>query len=131
MDIEKIIQGTDEETLKKILPQIAFCQPDVEFDHNKTDPGFRKVFRLSQLIIEHLIEAQEGIIDKATNVEQKYMEVVEQKKQNEEEIHRLRDRLMESKKELKRRKEIIESNQVKIMGAQNKGEYDQVMEIFP
>jgi len=127
LDIEKIIEETDEETLKEILPQIAFCQPDVEFDHNRTDPGFRKVFRLGQLIIEHLIQSQEMMLERSSSVETKYSALLQQNKEHQDEIQRLRDRLLDARKELKRRKEMIESNQNELMGgAQNKDEYDQV-----
>ena len=83
IDIDKIVNGgiTDSKVLQNVLPGIAFCNLDDEFNEqnwmsgNEMDgsllpqqvqqlpPGFAKLFRLTQLIIQYLLHSQKKLTD--------------------------------------------------------------------
>lgn len=83
IDIEEIINGdiADSKVLQNVLPGIAFCNLDDEFneqnwvsgndingslcpkDVQQLPPGFAKLFRLTQLIIQYLLHSQKKLTD--------------------------------------------------------------------
>ena len=83
IDIDEIVNGgiTDSKVLQNVLPGIAFCNLDDEFNEqnwmsgNDMDssllpqevqqlpPGFAKLFRLTQLIIQYLLHSQKKLTD--------------------------------------------------------------------
>ena len=83
IDINEINQGglTESKVLQDVLPGIAFCCLDDEFNDqqfelnnefvNSTDlqhgqalpPGFSKLFRLAQLIIQYLLHSQKKLTE--------------------------------------------------------------------
>lgn len=104
--------------LDEFITPILFCRADSEFDHDKTDPGFIKVFKLSQLIGEYLLFCHETDKDKLSSCESKCVSL-------ELENSKAVDALSVAKKELKKTKDILAETQTKVLG-ENHDEIDHV-----
>jgi len=126
IDIDNLIQDGGANQLEEWIQPVTFCKADSEFDQDKIDPGFIKVFRLSQLISECLLASQERCVEKLTKLEDKYNDTEKEKDKLFQEILHLKETLTNAKKELKKRKEMLATSQNEMLGQNNADEYDQV-----
>lgn len=126
LDLEKVIQNVDTEELDEFVTPILFCRADSEFDENKIDPGFIKVFKLCQLIGEYLSFSRDKGVEKVITLEARCSLLEEQKVKGDEEAGQLRENLTLAKKELKKTKEMLASTQTQLLGSDNLDEVDQV-----
>ncbi|OXA55186.1 Zinc finger protein DZIP1L [Folsomia candida] len=125
LDLEKVIQNVDTEELDEFVTPILFCRADSEFDENKIDPGFIKVFKLCQLIGEYLSFSRDKGVEKVITLEARCSLLEEQKVKGDEEAGQLRENLTLAKKELKKTKEMLASTQTQLLGSDNLDEVDQ------
>ena len=73
IDIKEVFQdgNVDSKTLQTVLPGIAFCSLEDEFNNQKSigttevslPPGFTKLFQLAQLIIQYLLHSQKKLTE--------------------------------------------------------------------
>ena len=73
IDIKEVFQdgNVDSKTLQTVLPGIAFCSLEDEFNNQKSNvttevslpPGFAKIFHLAQLIIQYLLHSQKKLTE--------------------------------------------------------------------
>jgi hypothetical protein len=123
LDIDKLIQDGDKEQLDDFITPVLFCSC-VEFDENKTDPGFIKVFKISQLIGEYLLYCNEKEKEKVISVEKKCLTLEETKGKGDKE---LKESFILAKKELKMAKEMLAQTQTQF--GLNRDEVDQVSQL--
>ena len=87
------------------------------------------MFKLSQLIIEHLLYCQDVLQEKYQKLVEKCNDLEAEKTTQAKELQALKDTLASAKKELRRRKELLATAQSEIIG-DNKDEYDPVLKSF-
>ena len=74
LDVNKIIKDVDIDVLQMHLENIAFCNLKEEDLRYLTDPLVVKLFRVSQLMIEYLLYAQEQLAVNLNTLASKYAE---------------------------------------------------------
>jgi hypothetical protein len=126
LDLDKLIQDGDPNPLEELITPILYCKAESEFDEDRVDPGFIKVFRVCQLLGEYLHHLARQNEEKSLLSLAKCRSLEEEKKGLQEEVGNLRESLTGAKKELKRRKEMLASTQIEVLGSNNHDEYDQV-----
>lgn len=133
VDIENLIHEGDTSQLADLISPVTFCKAETEFHDGSIDPGFIKVFRISQLIAECLLTSQERSTERLTSLQEKCDEMEKEKMKLSEEVLHLKETLTSAKRELKKRKEMLATSQNEILGQNNSDEYDQVIPInlFP
>jgi len=114
LDLEKVLQEGDPSPLEELTNPILFCKAEIEFernsdDNNEIDPGFIKVFKLSQLIGECLLFRLRQSETNYDGIQQKIKSLESDKKKLAGETVHLRDHLTLAMKELRRRRELLES----------------------
>ena len=71
LDVDQIAKTVDYRALQDSIRQITYCDAGKEFDSEAADPNLVKVFRMSQLIIEYLLQSQDFLANNLANVEQR------------------------------------------------------------
>jgi hypothetical protein len=95
VDVERVIEDVDIDTLQSFLEPIAFSDLDVDDMSRHSDEHFVTLFRLSQLIIEYLLNVQNSLLTYA--------------KDAESETEKLEAAAREGNRRLKSRKKAMES----------------------
>ena len=75
--MDQIAKTVDYKALQESIRQITYCDAGKEFDSEATDPNLVKVFRMSQLIIEYLLQSQDFLANNLASVEQRLNSTLE------------------------------------------------------
>ncbi|XP_037089731.1 zinc finger protein DZIP1L-like [Pollicipes pollicipes] len=78
LDVDQITKTVDYKALQDSIRQVTYCDATKEFDAATADPNLVKVFRLSQLIIEYLLQSQDFLANNLANVEQRLNSTLEE-----------------------------------------------------
>ena len=89
INVERVIEDVDIDTLQSVLESIAFADLNVDDLAHYADDHFVKLFRLSQLIIEYLLNVQNALLTYAKDAEDEYSKIEAACKEGE---RRLRSR---------------------------------------
>lgn len=76
IDVDDLVQNVDVEVLQEFLENICFADVSKEDVSTFTDEAFVKLFRLTQLIIEYLLNVQDQIYGQSVDVARKHDKVV-------------------------------------------------------
>ncbi|KAI3386870.1 hypothetical protein SNEBB_004515 [Seison nebaliae] len=110
-DLDRIINEMDVTSLQELILNITYCNIDMETTTRAIDPHFVKLFKISQLIIEYLLNTQTYISNVAQNLEANST-VYQKKLENNKEVQKnMEMEMLELRKENKRRKRLLEEQQ--------------------
>ncbi|CAF4122767.1 unnamed protein product [Rotaria sp. Silwood2] len=118
VDIDRIARDMDFQTLQDNLENITLCNIDAEVDSRAMDPNFVKLYKMAQLTIEYLLLCQDQITVQLTDYEQLKSKGFHDQEDARRQIENLTNKLADAKKESKKRRKMIETQQRMLM-AQN------------
>ncbi|CAF0800499.1 unnamed protein product [Adineta ricciae] len=118
VDVDRIAREMDFQALQDNLEQITLCNIDAEVDARAMDPNFLKLYKMAQLTIEYLLLCQDQITAQLGDYEQIKNRSFHEQDDSRREIEKLKTELAESKKESKKRRKMLETQQRMLM-AQN------------
>ena len=111
IDLDRVAKDLDVYTLQDNIDHITFCNIENEIDNRSIDPNYVKLFKLSQFTIEYLMHSQNYLTDVISSIEHQLngslLETDQLKKSNE----KLEREMTEVKKENRKRKKMIETQQ--------------------
>ncbi|XP_019850737.1 PREDICTED: zinc finger protein DZIP1L-like [Amphimedon queenslandica] len=121
VDVDKIAQTVDVQTLQNNILHVTFCNVENE-EFRNVDINFIKLFRLAQLIIEYLLHTQQYLTDQL-QVLQEQLHITGQELQSTRiEVTTQSKNLKTVKRENRKRRKMIESYQ-QMMNAGASGLY--------
>lgn len=116
LNIDQMIQAFDFNTLQENIYSITFCDIESEVDMRQVDPNYIKLFKLSQLTIEYLLNSQEYLTHQLGILE----ENIKQYQQNVEDAKiqcdNLQKEMAKVTKESHKRKKLLMAQQQLIHG---------------
>ena len=107
INVERVIEDVDIDTLQSVLESIAFADLNVDDLAHYADDHFVKLFRLSQLIIEYLLNVQNALLTYAKDAEDEYSKIEAACKEGERRLRSRKEKMSGLKKELKRNRKTI------------------------
>ncbi|CAF0822227.1 unnamed protein product [Adineta ricciae] len=111
VDIDRVARELDFQVLQDNIEQITLCNIDLEVDSRAMDPNFLKLYKMAQLTIEYLLLCQDQISSQLAENEQNKSKGLVDHEQYNHEIQKLKDDLNRTKKESKRRKKLLETQE--------------------
>ncbi|CAF1261958.1 unnamed protein product [Rotaria sp. Silwood1] len=118
VDVDRIARDMDFQTLQDNLENITLCNIDAEVDSRTMDPNFVKLYKMAQLTIEYLLLCQDQITTQLADYEQLKSKGYHDQEYTQQQIKKLKDELADTKKESKKRRKMLETQQRMLM-AQN------------
>ncbi|CAF0756953.1 unnamed protein product [Adineta steineri] len=118
VDVDRIARDMDFQALQDNLEQITLCNIDTEIDSRAMDPNFIKLYKMAQLTIEYLLLCQDQITTQLADYDQIKSKGFYDHEGAHREIEKLKNDLAETKKESKKRRKMLETQQRMLM-AQN------------
>ncbi|CAF0757494.1 unnamed protein product [Adineta steineri] len=118
VDVDRIARDMDFQALQDNLEQITLCNIDTEIDSRAMDPNFIKLYKMAQLTIEYLLLCQDQITTQLADYDQIKSKGFYEHEGAHREIEKLKNDLAETKKESKKRRKMLETQQRMLM-AQN------------
>ncbi|UJR37708.1 hypothetical protein I4U23_030403 [Adineta vaga] len=118
VDVDRISREMDFQALQDNLDQITLCNIETEIDTRAMDPNFIKLYKMAQLTIEYLLLCQDQITVQLGDYEQIKNKSFHEHEDTRREIEKLKNELLETKKESKKRRKMLETQQRMLM-AQN------------
>ncbi|CAF5087185.1 unnamed protein product [Rotaria sp. Silwood1] len=118
VDVDRIARDMDFQTLQDNLENITLCNIDAEVDSRTMDPNFVKLYKMAQLTIEYLLLCQDQITTQLADYEQLKSKGFHDQEYTQQQIKKLKDELADTKKESKKRRKMLETQQRMLM-AQN------------
>ncbi|XP_072113389.1 cilium assembly protein DZIP1-like [Mobula birostris] len=122
IDIERVANELDFFILQENIMNITFCNMDAEkcpYCQNPLDPALLKAFKLAQLTIEYLLHSQDYLTHNLQMCEEKLQESELGKDQIKQEFGKLVDEVKSQKKESKRKKQLISTQQMMLQSGAN------------
>ncbi|CAF0924834.1 unnamed protein product [Brachionus calyciflorus] len=111
VDLDRIARDLDVYSLQDNIDHITYCNIESELDTRLIDPNYIKLFKISQFTIEYLVHSQNYLTDVISSIETQLNTSLNQN----EELKKLNDKLSKDlhdvKKENKKRKKMIETQQ--------------------
>ena len=111
VDLDRVAREIDIFTLQDNIDHITYCNLEAELDTRMMDPNFIKLFKLSQFMIEYLVHSQGYLTDVITNIESQLNNALFQNEEFKKLNEKIQKELTEVKKENKKRKKMIETQQ--------------------
>ncbi|RMZ97391.1 zinc finger DZIP1L-like isoform X1 [Brachionus plicatilis] len=111
VDLDRVALEIDIFTLQDNIDHITYCNIDAELDTRMMDPNYIKLFKLSQFMIEYLVHSQGYLTDVIGNIENQLNGVLGQNEEFKKLNEKIQKELTEVKKENKKRKKMIETQQ--------------------
>ncbi len=111
VDLDRIAREMDVFALQENIDHLTFCNIDAELDTRLIDPTYVKLFKMSQLTIEYLMHSQNYLTDVIATVEGQLNRALADTEQFRTASEKLRKELVDVKKENKKRKKMIETQQ--------------------
>lgn len=111
VDLDRVVREIDIFTLQDNIDHITYCNLEAELDTRMMDPNFIKLFKLSQFMIEYLVHSQGYLTDVITNIENQLNNALCQNDELKKINDKTQKELVEVKKENKKRKKMIETQQ--------------------
>ncbi|CAM4953272.1 unnamed protein product [Rotaria socialis] len=115
VDVDRVARDLDFKVLQDNIEQITLCNIDMEVDTRAMDPNFTKLYKMAQLIIEYLLLCQDQITNQLFDYEQTKSKSTQDQDEFHRELQKLKDELNLTKKESKKRKKMIETQQKMLM----------------
>jgi len=111
VDLDRIAREMDVYALQENIDHLTFCNIDAELDTRLIDPTYIKLFKMSQPTIEYLMHSQNYLTDVISTVEGQLNKALADTDQYKASHEKLQKELIEVKKENKKRKKMIETQQ--------------------
>lgn len=111
VDLDRVAREIDIYTLQENIDHITYCNIEAELDTRMMDPNFIKLFKLSQFMIEYLVHSQGYLTDVIANIENQLNTALNQNEEFKKQNEKTQKELIEVKKENKKRKKMIETQQ--------------------
>nr|XP_039251178.1 zinc finger protein DZIP1L-like [Styela clava] len=111
IDVDKVARELDIDTLQEHIQTVAFCNIDVVSD---LDPMFAKLFKLSQYMIEYMLHSQSSLQAIIAELENNLDIAAAQQNSAQDKIGELNDDVQKLKAENKKRRKMIEQQQMLI-----------------
>ncbi|KAM4771192.1 cilium assembly protein DZIP1L [Rhinophrynus dorsalis] len=122
IDIERVARELDISTLQESINSITFCNLDGEkcpYCQQPVDPVLLKVLKMAQLIIEYLLHCQESLSSSVAQLEERLAEAAGEHQQTKDELIKQGEEMKKVKEESKRRKKMIETQQMLLQAGAN------------
>ena len=107
IDIERVIEDVDIDTLQSHLEAVAFADLDADDLAHYADEHFIKLFRLSQLIIEYLLNVQNALLTYAKDAEEETGKIEAACREGERRLRSRKKKMDILKKEVKQNRKVI------------------------
>ncbi|CAF0842562.1 unnamed protein product [Didymodactylos carnosus] len=117
-DVDRIAREMDFQALQENLEQITLCNIDAEVNTRAIDPNFVKLFKMAQMTIEYLLLCQDQISAQLGEVDQIKSKGFLDSEDAKRQIEKLKIELNDVKKESKKRRRMLETQQ-NMLAAQN------------
>ncbi|CAF0967731.1 unnamed protein product [Adineta steineri] len=111
VDVERVARELDFQVLQDNIEHITLCNIDLEVDSRAMDPNFLKLYKMAQLTIEYLLLCQDQITSQLVDYEQNKGKGLADQDETRRQIEKLKNDLNLTKKESKKRKKMIETQE--------------------
>ncbi|CAI9725630.1 finger DZIP1L-like [Octopus vulgaris] len=116
LNIDQMYQTFDYNTLQENIYGITFCDIEQEVDNKIIDPNYIKLFKLSQLIIEYLLNSQEYLTHQLGSVEERIKKHEQKENELKQQIEKFQKELSKVSRESHKRKKLLMAQQQLIHG---------------
>ncbi|GAB1599969.1 hypothetical protein Ahia01_000274400 [Argonauta hians] len=116
LNIEQMYQTFDYNILQDNIYSVTFCDIELEVDNKSIDPNYIKLFKLSQLIIEYLLNSQDYLTHQLGCVDERIKKHEQKENELKEKIGKLQHNLSKVSKESHKRKKLLMAQQQLIHG---------------
>eukprot|EP00516_Mucochytrium_quahogii_P004567 CAMPEP_0203760322 /NCGR_PEP_ID=MMETSP0098-20131031/13641_1 /ASSEMBLY_ACC=CAM_ASM_000208 /TAXON_ID=96639 /ORGANISM=" , Strain NY0313808BC1" /LENGTH=917 /DNA_ID=CAMNT_0050653835 /DNA_START=81 /DNA_END=2834 /DNA_ORIENTATION=+ len=109
VDLEALVEQVDIETLQTHLENITFSELDDADMKTYTDDNFMKLFRLTQLTVEYLLNVQHTLYSYATTLERQAQGIQNEQVVAEQKMDMQNEQLTSLRRELKQKKRTLKT----------------------
>uniref|UniRef100_A0A673I0K9 Zinc finger protein DZIP1L-like n=1 Tax=Sinocyclocheilus rhinocerous TaxID=307959 RepID=A0A673I0K9_9TELE len=122
LDVERVERDMDVDVLQNFITTVTFCAVEGERCPNcrgPADPSLIKLLRMSQLSTEYLLHCQDMLSSQLSGLEERLQAALSLVQRGEEQRTELEKNLQEAKQENRRRKKLIDTQQLLLQTSAN------------
>ncbi|XP_066565911.1 cilium assembly protein DZIP1L isoform X2 [Amia ocellicauda] len=122
LDVDRVAREMDVSTLQEYISEVTFCDLEAErcpHCRNPVDPVLFKILRMSQLSTEYLLHCQDYLSSQVMGLEERLRAVLSEREQERKEVARLESELKATCQESRRRKKMIDTQQLLLQASAN------------